>query len=944
MRPLPAVLLDLLEERVTGQLVLKRGRVSKTIDLVEGNPVSASSTPRDETLGHFLVSTGVITEQQHQDAVAEASRTGAKLGEVLVAANVLTANELVEQLALQARHKLVQSLRWPQGAWRFTESATPGEGNHLDMVEIVLGGLRATAVDDLARLARLEPMTFELTPRGRALAAHLGSAFGARPTAMLAAPGGARMFDLERVFADRAHARYAIDAMLLCDIATPVSELVGLGTGNATRRGLNTSHLAPPPRQAAQRAATGADLFDMLFDDLELEAVGERPLEFPDAPSGEEFADEDSGVVSIEAIEHERQPVVDARKALHAEHQRLKGADHYAVLQVHRRAQSAEIERAYQECSQSLRGMTALLVEPRDRRKLDELATAYVAARTALVDDRRRTTYDRELAGGELVQVAPGIDIELAFRVAEDLIAKQLWSQAVGHVRTVIARAPNEADYHAALGWCEWMAAGQAPEAADRARDHLNTALSINPDHAAAHEYKGRIGAALHEDDAEALFHLERAVDLDPERPESMTVLEKLLLSRGELRRLERVLKKQLFRLRGRGTASEARGWARLAGLYFEHLEDPQAGASALTTARNIAADEPEVIAVEQRLATEGAPETKGRARARASPGLSVPRRTGWHEALSDPHSGAALVHSTAASGHGDAAFLAASSMIALGTADDAMTELYERSRVRGARLPNMVLGRDQWAMLRHKDDSVELGALMELLAPAVHALAPMTLADSELDATMELSEADLPPAFAKLRRRIAALLGVDAAPVFARVELGTQVHVIAADPPVLVAGDEALTAPDRPDLVFRLVRAMTFLWPGRAVGASRPGRVLKAAVMAMFREAAGSPNETTEPLAEAATRAVAALPGPLREQARAAALRLVSRGGGLNLSLWSRSLARTADRAGMLFCGDVPAALAGASEMGELDRDLQEFAFSAAHVQLRAQLGLSRP
>ena len=46
--------------------MLKRGRVSKTVDLVNGNPVSTASTPRDETLGHFLVNSGVITEEQHR--------------------------------------------------------------------------------------------------------------------------------------------------------------------------------------------------------------------------------------------------------------------------------------------------------------------------------------------------------------------------------------------------------------------------------------------------------------------------------------------------------------------------------------------------------------------------------------------------------------------------------------------------------------------------------------------------------------------------------------------------------------------------------------------------------------------------------------------------------------------------------------------------------------
>jgi hypothetical protein len=139
------------------------------------------------------------------------------------------------------------------------------------------------------------------------------------------------------------------------------------------------------------------------------------------------------------------------------------------------------------------------------------------------------------------------------------------------------------------------------------------------------------------------------------------------------------------------------------------------------------------------------------------------------------------------------------------------------------------------------------------------------------------------------------------------------------------------------------MARAMTFLWPGRAVGASRPGRVLRSLVLAVFREASGSPIGLDDAMASSAADAVSTLPAANRVQARAAALRLLSRGDGLNLSLWARSLSRTADRAGMLLCGDVPAAFSGAREIGELDRDLVEFAYSAAHVKLRAQLGLNR-
>ncbi|HEX7837682.1 MAG TPA: tetratricopeptide repeat protein [Kofleriaceae bacterium] len=931
MRPLPAVLLDLHDERATGKLTLKRGRVSKTVDLVSGNPVSMSSSPRDETLGHFLVSGGVIREDQHRAAVAHAARAGVRLGEALVALGSLTVEQLIDQLGRQARHKLVQALRWPQGAWRFDPGAEPSDGIQLRMVEVVLDGLRETAAEDLDRLSRLDGMTFELTARGQVLEDELRQTFGEVPVSAIAI--GATTSEIERAFGDRAQARIAIDALLLCDAITARAPEVGLGAGEAAVLAAEPDS-SPGTRVRARPAGGGSELFDLLFDDLGFGEAsagdgGAVPIAFDDADP-----DADSGMVStaaLEAASAQRDDAAMARQLLTAEHQRIQNADHYAVLMVGRRADPGDIETAFAVRCALLDRDSPVIRDPRDRAKLDELRRVYEVARDTLLDQATRASYDRELAGGERLQAPPGVDTEFSFRIAEELMARGQWAQAVGHIQTVITRSPEEADYHAALGWAEWMAGGETAEAADAARPHLNQALAINPDHAAAHDYKGRIDAALGSDDAEAVFHLERAIDLDPMRGEAARVIARLLIERGELRRYEKVLRRVLFRLRGRGSAWELGAWVRLAELYFDHLDDPEAGAAALAIARRISPEDGDVIRLTQRM--------PGRPRR----DTLEPMRAEWRDALDNPHSGAVLVKSAEASGHLDAAFLAASTMVALGTADPHMAAVYDRQRVRAPAIPSRGLGRDQWALLRHKDDAIELGAMMELVAPAVHALAPMTLADSDVDAGTRIATPDMPAPFARLRELCAQLLGVPAAPVYSRVELGTQIHVVAADPPVLIAGDEALTAPERPELMFRLARAMTFLWPGRAVGASRPGRVLRAVVLAVFREASGSEIGMDDPLASRASDVVAMLPAANRVQARAAALRLLSRGDGLNLSLWARALSRTADRAGLLLCGDVPAAFAGAREIGELDRDLIEFAYSAAHVKLRAQLGLAR-
>jgi energy-coupling factor transporter ATP-binding protein EcfA2/CheY-like chemotaxis protein len=176
-RALPAVLLDLHEIGATGTLELTRGRVRKAIGLIYGHPVSATSSVREETLGHFLVARGIIDDDQQRAAIKRAAERGERVGEALIALDAITPEQLVEQLTAQVRHKLVQSLRWPDGAWRFLPADGRGgaQGNALDLAQVLLSGLRQTAP---TAAATGDTDRLDLEPRGEALLPAVRQVFG----------------------------------------------------------------------------------------------------------------------------------------------------------------------------------------------------------------------------------------------------------------------------------------------------------------------------------------------------------------------------------------------------------------------------------------------------------------------------------------------------------------------------------------------------------------------------------------------------------------------------------------------------------------------------------------------------------------------------------------------------------------------------------------------
>lgn len=1001
-RPLPAVMLDLLETKATGRLLVRRGKVSKTIELMLGHPVAITSSLRDETLGQLLLAGGVISEAQHRQGLERAASAKQRIGEALIELGALTPEQLSMHLAGQLRHKLVSALRWPIGAWRFEpEGATDGparppapRSGAIDVQQTLITGLRDSynAVNLPEHVQAAEGCTLELNARGKALLPDVARHVAPRLADLWR--DGITTSELVATGLPRVEALAALDVLLLCGavLALPTGEGSRPGPANDSSPGVSVRDLSqhsqmarmpgrkPQPAADARAGTPGDepagtpgdepastpgdepagtpggesghdDLYEALFDDGSVMGpmpVGDQPVELGDEEGDGvpgHGRDADSGVIdvanmSLEArapgstIERETQR---ARRMLLAEFLRVQGLDHYGVLRVARDADETAISVAVVERrSKFSTDWYARFDLDRDYAKLEQIHAAFDAAFETLIDPAKRDAYDTGTADEVTGPSAPPLEAELAFGIAEELLGTGRYDEAIAKLEHAIASAPEDSTYVATLGWAHFVRGGKDGRAADVAREYLNRALVLNPDSAVAHGFKGIIGAEIGDDDAESRFHLELALDVDPARLDAIAALEKLWERASEDRPLERLYRRLIYRLAGRDHTLELLLWRKLAELYRTKLDDLDNARIAFESAARLAPNDVALQAALQDLAS-GTPDRFFE--------RSEMLRGHWRRDPNNAGPGLELLRAAEQAARPDASFLAASALVARNQASPEAETLYARYRPRFVVRSQRVMDEELWNRLRHPDDSPELGALFEALADVAGAAMPLDLAELEVDPSMVVGEDLLPDGFVKVRAYVAHLLGVPVPPVFLRSDFGRQIHVGAVAPPILLAGDDALAAPERSELGFRLGRAMTYLFPGRAIGGSRPSRFLKHLVLAAWYSASPGARIDDPDGSIASLRVlIDQLPDVRRRYIHELVGRLTRRSRALNLSRWARSLARSADRMGLLLCGDLPAAIRFAQDSSgpRGAAELIDFAISSAHLGLRSTLGLS--
>jgi hypothetical protein len=270
---------------------------------------------------------------------------------------------------------------------------------------------------------------------------------------------------------------------------------------------------------------------------------------------------------------------------------------------------------------------------------------------------------------------------------------------------------------------------------------------------------------------------------------------------------------------------------------------------------------------------------------------------------------------------------------------------------------PQAGLSQSAWTdQLLHPDQEITTGNIFGIIAPAV-LLGKVAALGREGHLYKPTAEQKQDPAQSTVSavRAIAwaaAVLGVGMPTVVVDPKCeGEFVHTPALPPMTLVASG-ALSGRAQLELAFLAGRHLTMYRAEHYVRALFPA---VPDLEDLFLAALTLGNPALPLAADVKQRAVpiAAALAPLLQATqmdalRAHLLRFVEEGGRTNLQRWGVAVDKTACRAGLLLCGDLVTAAdvlkAEEGPNGELLRDLIAFATSAAHANLRGQLGITLP
>jgi curved DNA-binding protein CbpA len=453
-RPVPRLIQQVFRKRITGCLVITddSGDVTR-VYLREGSPVHAERPTDIDRLDRILASSGLVSPEVVAAADAEVSRTGRRLGEILIERRAMTRESLAEVLKMQIRRKVTRLFFAREGAFEiYVQPHRYGDGDEFPLMRadprgFLYAGIRSAYDDDRLRN--------ELLP----LAGYLFRLIGSVPPAVLPGMGidpadptliavrdrALTLDDLPVAGAKPTDSRALILALLYSDLldATIIASRAADGVPTGSNDPLSAPVITGHDRRTTWTAIP-------VISAATLNAANKA------AASGNTAAEYSSARRPTPAPQS---PADALRSAILELNQKLETSSHFEILGVPENATADEVNGMY---------MRALRMYHPDRlaaaglRELASQAERVMArmgeAVSVLRDPKRRADYVAARAGKktESSTTLSIVDAEKSFQRGEVFLRKGDYAQAIEAFSEAIKVNPSEQQYRAFLAWARF--------------------------------------------------------------------------------------------------------------------------------------------------------------------------------------------------------------------------------------------------------------------------------------------------------------------------------------------------------------------------------------------------------------------------------------------------------------------------------------------------------
>lgn len=447
-------------------------------------------------------------------------------------------------------------------------------------------------------------------------------------------------------------------------------------------------------------------------------------------------------------------------------------------------------------------------------------------------------------------------------------------------------------------------------------------------------------------DTAEAAKFLNVALDTEPTFLTAFQDLDALLTDAKDWKGLERAYRKMLERIATRGddeaTALRKLLFKNLGEVYRTRMQDPKKAIQAFRLASDIDPTDEKLLEILAELYSQHSEDPEEAIAAHRRMIGIKPLRIESYQALFEAY---------IAKQDLDRAWNMAAGLTMFNKASAREKMIYDQGIAQGIKQPKKTLTREQWRSIRHPDLDPILTELFELVASHVRPQA-RDIKDHGINKRKDRIDLNEPMPLTRAMQSAIRMVGNAAPELYSRRE-ENGLRNPNADPTAVIVGNDMLQAKPERELLFEVAKMCALLRPefylaAALLSSENLRNVLAGALAAVTGQIVGAANVQE---AQAIAHDIQRLPEQVQARLRQTVQRLVESKRNPDVSAWLRAVDHTANRAGLLLCGDIHTAVGmvknegnmiGKADVQDKVRELVVFSISEEYFEIRVDLSLT--